>query len=299
MVADKCTDGTPELLRRSQPSVLVIETEGQSWCHGSRTLGARHASGSIVFCLDDDNIVASRCLELLVDAMQAHPDFAVIAAVTVAATNPEIVWHRGVRVTYSGRARAIDRGLMVRHLRQPNVVLPVDMTPNAFAIRAEHSEAALAEVARFLPHNWSEWGMCFAIRQRGFKAGCLASAVVVHDNDRAAGLLTHLDIATVRDQSRSRIVARRMIRPSVGHALAYWAFNFPASLAIYGYHIARGPRRRRLLREFVVGLFEGIVITVPEATTWTQSSSDQTTRRKRISRASHVPGTPSGLISRK
>lgn len=287
VVADRCTDGTAELLRKSQPSVLVVETGRQSGCHGSRALGAQHASGSMIFCLDDDNIVEPRCLEQLVDAMQGCPDFGVISAITVKAATPDIVLHRGVQVTYFGRARGVEKGRLLRRSQRKNAISPVDMTPNAFVIRAEYTVAALTEVARFLPHNWSEWGMCFAVRQHGAKTGSIASAVVVHDSDRRS-LLTRVDSASIRDQSRSRIVARRMIQPSIGHAAAFWIINFPASLAVYGFHIVRSPRRIRLIREFVAGLVEGTLATVPDATAWTRSSSGETTRQRAGSRPSDV-----------
>ena len=82
VVVDNCSaDGTREMLRREYPWVRLVERQTNSGLAEGRNILVRLARAPVVFWMDDDcELVEDNCLELLVEQIETHPDYAVVFA---------------------------------------------------------------------------------------------------------------------------------------------------------------------------------------------------------------------------
>jgi GT2 family glycosyltransferase len=77
VVDNASTDGTPELIRRRFPGVLVVESGGNLGFARANNVGAARTSAPFLLLLNPDTIVEPNAIPRLIAELSAHPEAAV------------------------------------------------------------------------------------------------------------------------------------------------------------------------------------------------------------------------------
>lgn len=76
VIDDGSTDGTIEYLRKSYPSITLLQGDGTLWWTGAIRLGMQYAidnGGNFIIWLNDDCLIEKGSIENLVDFIRHHP----------------------------------------------------------------------------------------------------------------------------------------------------------------------------------------------------------------------------------
>lgn len=76
VVDNASTDGSAEMVRHHFPEVILIEPGRNTWFCGGNNIGVAAASGDYALLLNPDTIPPPDALAVLVDFLDAHPDYA-------------------------------------------------------------------------------------------------------------------------------------------------------------------------------------------------------------------------------
>ena len=95
VVDNASRDGSADMIRDEFPEVKLLTPNQNLWFCGGNNLGIRASSGEYVLMLNPDTIPQPDALRLMVDFLQAHPDY---AGVTIQLRYPEAtataIWDR-------------------------------------------------------------------------------------------------------------------------------------------------------------------------------------------------------------
>jgi GT2 family glycosyltransferase len=78
VVDNASTDGSPELVESRFPEVKVIRNKENVGFPRGNNMGVRASSGKYVFVLNSDIKVLGKCVDILVDYMEEHPDIGML-----------------------------------------------------------------------------------------------------------------------------------------------------------------------------------------------------------------------------
>jgi len=105
VVDDGSTDGTPELLARLHPDVVVLPGSGELWWSGAANLGCRFATArgaKVLLLLNNDNIrISTNCVSELVRCVEAFGGCA--SSVALLENAPERLRHAGGSIKWPSR----------------------------------------------------------------------------------------------------------------------------------------------------------------------------------------------------
>ncbi len=255
VVADRCDDGTVEMLHTSFPDVEVIASETALYSNGARALGLARVTEDCVFFIDDDNVVERDCLRELVTAVVSQPDLGLVGPIMMRYPEGEGVWCAGGYLTRTGvrhrtELEAIRTGTLAPSLTR------CDYLPNAFLGRTRILMEEVPLDAQVFPHNWAEVDLGVRMAQAGYEVAVSGGATVWHDVGYA-GWATRIGRWQVFDQARSRLRFRRRFPGMCGSRLQFWALTFPISTVYYLVKFARARDFRALTACYARGTIEG------------------------------------------
>jgi GT2 family glycosyltransferase len=102
LVDNGSTDGGLDLVAREFPGVRVVQLGENRGACGARNAGIREAKTDLLLFLDNDVMLLDRCVERLVEALEAEPDAIIAAPSVIYATAPDIVQYCGADNHYLG-----------------------------------------------------------------------------------------------------------------------------------------------------------------------------------------------------
>jgi len=102
VIDDASTDGSPELIRRTFPTVRVIELSSNGGPCVARNLGLRAARHSHVLAVDNDTLLRPDVLEKLRAALEADPAASISQVRSVLFDEPERVHYDGANFHFVG-----------------------------------------------------------------------------------------------------------------------------------------------------------------------------------------------------
>lgn len=100
VVDNASQDGTAEFVRRTFPEITVIENERNLGYAAGCNVGIRYAleqGAEYIFLLNNDTLVRSDLIDVLVSWAEAHPDDGILTPLIRYADEPKRVWFAGSR----------------------------------------------------------------------------------------------------------------------------------------------------------------------------------------------------------
>ena len=102
VVDNASDDGSAELIRRSYPSVDLVENKQNLGFGGGNNIGIRRAKGDYVLILNNDAELDEGCIRAMREALDRHPECGGCASKIYFKNNPQIVDAAGIAVFSDG-----------------------------------------------------------------------------------------------------------------------------------------------------------------------------------------------------
>ena len=193
VVDNASTDGSAEVARR-WPDVRVIETgENLGFARGNN-IGIQASAGTNVLLLNSDTVISAQAIDRLIEALDRHPDVAVVGPRLVDANGrTELSFGRMVGPLNELRQKILMRG----HARQRPVItrlveratrreqFPDWVSGACLLVRRRDAEAVGLLDTRYFMYL-EDVDFCAAIRARGRRVLFTPDAEVVHARGRSA-----------------------------------------------------------------------------------------------------------------
>ncbi|MEM5867310.1 MAG: glycosyltransferase family 2 protein [Candidatus Aenigmatarchaeota archaeon] len=184
VVDDASTDGTYEKVKEKFPNVKIFRNNKELFPSAARNRGFQLAKGEYILFIDDDNVVDKDCIKKMVEFLEDHKDFALVAPLTLYyGTN--IIWCAGVkRSMISGRTIYLMNGKDMESVNLPKTIEIIDF-PNCFLVRSHilRKHNIFFDESLF-PFHYEESDFCYRLKDYGYKSVCLTQALVWHDCKR-------------------------------------------------------------------------------------------------------------------
>lgn len=188
VVDNGSTDGSPDVVRTTFPSVTVLETGANLGYAGGNNVGIRHAlasSADFIFVLNNDITLEPDCIEVLAQELKTNPDIDAAAPKSVFSNDPNMIYFAGGQVSADGHTHHIGYG----DVNKPeyDVAAPTEWITGCalFARRETFERVGLFDERFFLLFEDSDWSL------RARRAGCrlhyLPAARVRHAGSASFG----------------------------------------------------------------------------------------------------------------
>lgn len=183
VTANACTDGTAESLRRTHPSVSVLESRdnlGGTGGFNCSILAALTTGADYIFLLDDDALPDPDCVSRLVRFLDGSPDYVLAAPAVYLSDRPDVLQETGGDVRF-------DRDSPVqawnRFRSRPALPPVIDIgyaSACALLVRAEAIlRAGVMDWSYFIFSDDVDW--CLRLTRALGKAACVTGARALHD----------------------------------------------------------------------------------------------------------------------
>ena len=268
IVVDDCSpDDTGERIQArygDMPHVRYVRNAVNKQLGGSRNVGARHAKGTYLLFLDDDNLIDREMLGRLVADFELHPEAGLIApmAVNVGGAKDGLIWTLGCDFNkWTSQPQNLLENLPIAKLPQDKERFPTLYSPNAFAVpRSVHDE--VGGFCEALPFYFDESDYGWRIRETGKKAWILATAVTRHQNFLSATDCPELRDLGINASWRAFRLGRNRLRFARRHfnffQILSVAFVFAPLSAAYYCAVALKNRRADIAWAYLKGTLVGI-----------------------------------------
>jgi hypothetical protein len=122
VVDNVSTDGSPDLLESSFPTVTILRNPRNLGFAGGNNVGIRHllAEADLVWILNNDTEVHPQCLGMLVAQLDADPGLAAVSGKILFASPPDRIWYTGAQWRWWSLT-ASHRGAMEQDVGQYNI----------------------------------------------------------------------------------------------------------------------------------------------------------------------------------
>jgi len=239
----------PALSRRF-PEARFVRNPSRLLLACSRNLGAKMSSGTYLFFLDDDNVIAPDTISLLVSTLSKSDRIAVASPVAYFLDRPSDVW-----TSYISRTKF--PGFYRLHTDVPPFEAPTFSFHNAFMVKRRVFEDLDGFDCLELPIRFSEVDFAYRVERAGFSSVVNPKAKDWHD---LGWSLTHVDSTRAYYTERNRIVIiKRYYKP---HDLTFYVLCIlPFIGAYYLLHhpLSSSDSRVQTAANFVKGTVDGLM----------------------------------------
>ncbi len=182
VVVDDCsTDGTMNYVRNSFPQIKFVRNNCELETPTCRNLGARLSTGSLLFFIDDDNVVDPNTISYLVATITRYKQVGVLGPLAYYFSERNLIWCAGTK-----RNGVTQYSRFVGHNKSDSgnykVCIECDEFPNAFMVRRQIFEGVGGFDSLAFPSQLSEGDFCARVKKLGYGRVLLEPrAVVWHD----------------------------------------------------------------------------------------------------------------------
>lgn len=272
VVDDHSPDDTVEVLREAfgaDPRFRYHRNQKNLQLAGAHNVGARLAKGSLVFFLDDDNVLAPDAIRALVDSFSSDPELGLVAPVAVhqLSDGTRKVWTLGS--DFNRRTSQPDDfmpGCSESEIPDERPLLPTTYSPNAYMVRRSAYDSVGGFSDEFeIMYDESDFG--WRLLESGWKCAICPKARTTHfgfveDGDSAG--LRKLGIEKPRRTwlfARNRIWFVRRHFPLSGKLSVILLFA-PLSVLWYG-AVALRNGRPGIAWAYLRGTLRGVFSRLP------------------------------------
>jgi len=183
VVDNASTDGSQELIKRTRPDVELIENSANLGCGGGNNVGIREAlkkGADYVFLLNNDTIVDSNLLSILVEVGESSPQIGIIGPKIYPYSEPDKIWAAGAETVrfsyYIGKLRGFNQ----RDKGQYDFDGEVDflLTCGVMIKREVFELIGLLDADYF--YTTEDFDFCLRARKTGFKVFYVSRAMMWH-----------------------------------------------------------------------------------------------------------------------
>jgi hypothetical protein len=249
VVDNGSTDGSPAILRRRFPEVILLETRENLGYAGGNNVGIRYAlerGAEYVLLLNNDTEVAPDFLRRMVEVAEADPQVGGVGPMIYYYDRPDVIWSAGGAIDWRrGRTRMVglnepEQGQFGAEPREVDFV-----TGCAMLIRREVLErVGLLDERFFLYYEEVEW--CVRVRRAGYRILHVPRARIWHKISpcsQADSPLVHYYM------TRNRLLFLRL----VGAGATAWFHTLAEDLRILlAWHLRPRWRYKRVQRRAMV-----------------------------------------------
>jgi GT2 family glycosyltransferase len=174
IIDDASSDGTASLKSEDLrlPSVQIYHSQEQLMLVQARNKGRELARGEYLLFIDDDNVIDSQMIEILVKVADRFPDYGLLGpSMFYHDTQQKYLDYQSISF-YTGKTS----GCFDTEQRE---ICPSDGIPNVFLIKREVFERVGAFDATLL-QTFTEPDFAFHAREHGFKCGMVKMARTLH-----------------------------------------------------------------------------------------------------------------------
>ena len=207
---DESADKTFETVRNRflSQNLTIIRNNNEKLASECRNIGLLNAKGKYVFFIDDDVVIDSNALKLLVQFMEEHLEVGVVAPIIMYLDKPTIVWCAGIKIDlWTTLGTFIERN---KFYIPNNVPINCDAVPTAFMVRLPLARR-LGFNTKLFPIQYEELDFCIRANRLGYKIVVAPWIKIWHDANTANFL---------RNPIRTYFEARNLI---IAHKL--WSKN--------------------------------------------------------------------------
>lgn len=253
IIVDDASDYDVKTDFASEERAKVYRNESRKLLAYSRNFGARVAAGSLLFFLDDDNVVSPEAIAELERALTSGYSAAVCSPVIYTLDQPDRVWTSYIR---KGRFP----GFFVLGLQVPKQSVATFSFHDAFMVKREVFEQLGGFDAEDFPIHFSELDFAYRLHLQGHESVVTPDARVWHDVGKA-----HMHVDAVRSfyTLRNRVILLRRYE-SRGDFRSYLVCILPLLLIYYIIHHLTSVTDHRFRAAFnlVRGAIAGIAAPV-------------------------------------
>ncbi len=197
LVDNDSRDGTPDVVRKDFPNVVVIETGGNLGFTGGNNVGVRYAldhGADYILLLNNDTIVAPDFVSLMVEGMEQNPAAGVSGPMIYYFDAPETIWSAGGAIDWAhGTTRMIglneeDNAQFGLSPRKTDFVTGCAL----MARREVWEKVGLLDDKFFMYYEETEW--CVRATRAGYLTMLIPAAMIWHKisiEDRAVSPRTY------------------------------------------------------------------------------------------------------------
>lgn len=178
LVDNASTDGSPEYVEQTFPEVRIVRNQNNAGFGQGFNLGAQHARGRVLACLNPDTAVEPGWLDHLVIALQANPRVGLVTSKILLMSDPQRINTCGNDVHCTGLTLCRGMGRDSNAFTEPTEVDAVSGA--AFAVRRETFEALGGFDADFFMYM-EDTDLSWRARLAGYTCLCAPESVVYHD----------------------------------------------------------------------------------------------------------------------
>lgn len=177
IVDNHSTDGSVNLVREKFPEVKVLEMDENRGPNPARDIAILKSETNYIFLVDDDTILASHCLSILMDARNTIPDVAVCHPRIVYYDDRTRIQHEGAEVHYIGAAILRNAGMSTKNTSVESI--PISAASGTLLIdREKILPIGLFDEDYFF--GWEDGEFTFRLTASGLKCLSVPRAIVYH-----------------------------------------------------------------------------------------------------------------------
>lgn len=182
-VDDASIDGTSEEVSLRYPNVRIGRTAEEVFLARARNMGANCSRGKYILFVDDDMVIEIDSIRRILAFLETHPNYG-IAGPAVAYFKNGRIWHAGVLFRPSSFTENLyirNRSLLSGLKREG--FLNCCYVPGIFMVRKRIFQELQGFDFRNFPFSYEDIDLALRAQSRGYKIGCVLSALALHDID--------------------------------------------------------------------------------------------------------------------
>jgi len=225
VIDDGSTDGTGKMVREEFPDVILLKGGGNLWWTGATNLGVEYVltqadQDDYVLTLNDDTIVRSDYLQILLDSALKHPD-SLVGSISVSNEDESTVVDAGVRINWlTAKYTNLARGRRYKDiLHESSSIQKVDVLPGrGTLIPIEVFQKVGLYDFKHLPHYGADYEFSRRGNMKGYNLLINYKAIVI-SNVKITGLNNRVTRLKWGDLTKSFFSIR-----SANNLLNRWRF---------------------------------------------------------------------------
>jgi GT2 family glycosyltransferase len=229
------------------PSINLIQNKKELLLAGCRNLGAENAKGSILFFVDDDNILDKHSIKILIDAYLKLQNVGLIGPIMYSKDGK--LWFYGSKANWiNPNPKPLNKKILLN-----KKYIETDVIPNAYMVSKRLFFKLGKEDDKYLCFYHGELDLAQKAKKKGYKNYIIKAAKVVHDY---GSIKQHISSKRLYYMVKSNIIIEKRYAPKYRYVL-FWLLFMPIHFVFYTLYYIPFNTKNRI--EYYKAYFNGLV----------------------------------------